>query len=267
MEEFKAVLFDFDDTLYPFDCCEKNTLEQIFKHYKELLNPHFESSENFWNMYQCTRRRIDRRLVVEGAAVINPDTGELMPITQPGSHSRPVIFKELLESVIFKEILESNRSTETGLIIRLSRDLNECYETNFLTNMTKKYDPAVTQMLNDLKGAGKKLALLTNYTLDFQLRKLLELNIHGRFDLVVTSEEAGADKPDPRMFTVALAKLEVLVSEAIMVGDSASDIVGAKALGIRSIHFKQSKSKNRFRTIPTESALDIKDLRHHLQLD
>jgi putative hydrolase of the HAD superfamily len=57
-------------------------------------------------------------------------------------------------------------------------------------------------------------------------------------DRLVVSEEAGASKPDPRIFEIALARAGCAAEEAVMVGDSwTNDILGARAAGIRAIWF------------------------------
>ena len=56
------------------------------------------------------------------------------------------------------------------------------------------------------------------------------------FDYVVTSEEAGADKPDKRPFEVALEKLQLKPENIWMIGDNPrSDMVGAGEMGMIKI--------------------------------
>ncbi len=53
---------------------------------------------------------------------------------------------------------------------------------------------------------------------------------------MVTSEEAGADKPKPEIFLKALEKAGVDASEAVHVGDQYDlDVVGARGVGISPI--------------------------------
>jgi putative hydrolase of the HAD superfamily len=57
-------------------------------------------------------------------------------------------------------------------------------------------------------------------------------------DVLIASEEAGVSKPDPRIFEIALERLEATADRAVMVGDSwANDILGARAAGIRAVWF------------------------------
>ena len=52
-------------------------------------------------------------------------------------------------------------------------------------------------------------------------------------DFLVTSEEAGRDKPDSPIFELALKKAGCTPAEALMVGDNFThDIIGAHRVGI-----------------------------------
>ncbi len=54
----------------------------------------------------------------------------------------------------------------------------------------------------------------------------------GRFDLVVTAEEAGAYKPDPRPYRLALERLSLDPGEVLFVAGSAHDVGGAVRVGM-----------------------------------
>lgn len=54
----------------------------------------------------------------------------------------------------------------------------------------------------------------------------------GRFDLVVTAEEAGAYKPDPLPYRMALERLALDPAEVLFVAGSAHDVGGAAGVGM-----------------------------------
>ena len=55
-------------------------------------------------------------------------------------------------------------------------------------------------------------------------------------DFIVTSTEAGADKPNPAIFRLALERAGVNSTEAVHVGDQYHlDIIGARGVGINTI--------------------------------
>lgn len=90
--------------------------------------------------------------------------------------------------------------------------------------------------LQEAKAKGLKLALCTDMTAAMQYRKIRKLGLDKYLDALVTSEEVGVEKPDRKMFELALAKLGVSPAEALMIGDSLSkDVEGAQNIGIRAI--------------------------------
>jgi putative hydrolase of the HAD superfamily len=60
-----------------------------------------------------------------------------------------------------------------------------------------------------------------------------ELGIY--FDTVVASADTGFQKPDPRLFEAARARLGVAAQETLHVGDSAEDVQGARAAGFAAV--------------------------------
>jgi 2-haloacid dehalogenase len=54
----------------------------------------------------------------------------------------------------------------------------------------------------------------------------------GRFDLVITAEDAGAYKPDPRPYRAALERLGLEPAQVLFVAGSAHDVGGAGRVGM-----------------------------------
>jgi putative hydrolase of the HAD superfamily len=91
--------------------------------------------------------------------------------------------------------------------------------------------PGAVQAVSELERLGLRLAVVSNW--DVALHGYLEqLGLAGRFGAVVTSTEAGAPKPDPRIFELALERLRVRPERALHVGDSEADEEGARAAGM-----------------------------------
>lgn len=84
--------------------------------------------------------------------------------------------------------------------------------------------PAVLERLD-----GMKRFVVTNCS-----RKLGHLAAFraGRFELVVTAEEAGAYKPDPLPYRMALERLGLDPAEVLFVAGSAHDVGGAARVGM-----------------------------------
>ena len=79
------------------------------------------------------------------------------------------------------------------------------------------------------------ICLLTDLTAHIQHRKVAKLELMTWANHIVTSEEAGCEKPHPYMFDLGLRKLNLRSNEVCMVGDNyKKDILGAQQLGINS---------------------------------
>jgi len=96
--------------------------------------------------------------------------------------------------------------------------------------------PQTTRTLIYLKKQGYDLGVISNGITIKQWEKLIRLDLHHFFDHVITSEEAGVEKPDKRIFEVALDKMGSKAEESVMIGNKFSeDIMGALNSGISAI--------------------------------
>lgn len=93
----------------------------------------------------------------------------------------------------------------------------------------------VLPTLETLKQQELILGLLTNATKDM-ISVHHRLGLDSYLNLVVTSEEVGANKPAPLIFRVALDQARVNAAEAVYIGDQYElDVVGARGVGINPI--------------------------------
>jgi HAD superfamily hydrolase (TIGR01509 family) len=86
--------------------------------------------------------------------------------------------------------------------------------------------PDTVHVLNSLRQKGIRTAVISNIAWD--IRAVLAA---AEVDEYVLSFEVGAAKPDPRIFTSALARLGVRADEALMIGDSEENDGAARGLG------------------------------------
>lgn len=97
--------------------------------------------------------------------------------------------------------------------------------------------PNVNETLKSLGNMGLKLAVVSDAPKREAWMRIYYLNLDHMFNIVLTIDDTGARKPSPKPFQMALDKLEVTPSEALMVGDwPERDVEGAKHLGIRSVY-------------------------------
>jgi phosphoglycolate phosphatase len=103
-----------------------------------------------------------------------------------------------------------------------------------LTQATGLYD-GVLKVLADLNSAGIKLGLITNKPRPFTLPLLRAMNIHHYFDDVICGDDLEHKKPHRLPVLTALDNLGVNAEQAIMVGDSISDVKSAFAAGVKTV--------------------------------
>lgn len=95
--------------------------------------------------------------------------------------------------------------------------------------------PDVLPSLAILRGEGLYTGLISNVEniIDPMLEKL---GLANMLDFIVTSKEAGANKPDKKIFDYALSMAGTPPEEAAFVGDQYSiDVLGAEAAGLKGI--------------------------------
>jgi putative hydrolase of the HAD superfamily len=117
------------------------------------------------------------------------------------------------------------------ILDELGSDLDPAaFVDGFVAAMRFELLPDAGAALEKLRRHGLAVAVVSNW--DVGLAQ--HLDGLGLGDVaVVTSAQAGAPKPDPTVFTLALELLGVQAGRALHVGDSASDEAGASAAGMQ----------------------------------
>jgi putative hydrolase of the HAD superfamily len=97
-------------------------------------------------------------------------------------------------------------------------------------------DPEAAGVVEELKGAGLLVAVISNTEDGRALDALRAAGLADHFDLVVDSHLVGCRKPEPAIFRLALEHLGVKAAEAAYVGDSYEhDALAARAAGLRPV--------------------------------
>ena len=124
--------------------------------------------------------------------------------------------------------------------------------------------PNVTRTLLNLVKKGIKLAVVSDAPALQVWTRLVQMNLHHIFDVVIAFDDTGKRKPDPEPFLKALEKLNLKPDEVIMVGDWAErDIVGAKKIGIKTVFAKYG---NTFGTIDSGADWEINDIEEIIKI-
>ena len=197
-----AIIFDTDNTLYPYDYPHKMATKAVEDKAVKLLDV---DRKTFSECFATARQSVKKQLKSTAA-----------------SHSRLLYFQKTIEALGLK----------TQILLTL--DLEQTYWRTFLSH-TQLF-PGIRELILSVRRNDINTAVVTDLTAQIQFRKLSYFGLDDGFDFVVTSEEAGEDKPGRDSFELALRKLGVAPSACWMIGDNAStDIAGASALGITSI--------------------------------
>jgi HAD superfamily hydrolase (TIGR01509 family) len=108
-------------------------------------------------------------------------------------------------------------------------------------------DPSAAQVVRELAGRGKILALVTNYDHPPHVHAMIRrMRITRHFRAVIVSGAVGLKKPDPGIFRLALRKCGLKAGEVVFVGDSQEDIRGALATGIRPVLIRRTRQATPF---------------------
>ncbi len=202
LAQAKGILLDIDNTLYAYQPCHAYALQACSDKFKELA-PEVDDA-TFYQLYQTARKRVNLDLISQGA-----------------SHSRLLYFQKLFENYYNKTCF----------------DLTLTFEAYYWQSFFEKMQllPKAKQFLEDCNNKGVAICLITDLTAHIQYQKIAELGITKYINFMVSSEEAGIEKPHPYIFKLALEKLNLSPDEVIMVGDNEKkDIDGAQQLGIKA---------------------------------
>lgn len=107
-------------------------------------------------------------------------------------------------------------------------------------------DAGVLETVKKIKAAVKS-AIITNGHIEGQGLKIEKTGLDKIFaeGEIIISEAAGAWKPDPRIYEIALERLGAAPEEALYVGDHLhKDIGGCQGLGIRGVWFNPLGREN-----------------------
>lgn len=210
-----AVLFDTDNTLYHYDPAHSAAMKAV----KKKVTDSFSISESQFELaFNNARKEVKQRL--DGKA---------------SSHSRLLYFQRMLEIM------------GLGSQVLMALDFEQTYWRTFLSNAKLFNDVKV--FLDELRLAGIPTAVVTDLTAQIQFRKIVYFGLDHYFDYIVTSEEAGYDKPHVAPFDMAIEKMKPKGDCIWMIGDSpVNDVKGSRdsisAVTLQKVHEGVQTGKN-----------------------
>ena len=204
---FKGILIDIDDTMYTYESNHLNAINECYEHAINDFNIQI-NFESFNKIYRDSRNKV---------------TESLKPLSS--CRSRALAFEKLFT---FLDI----ESPYTHAI-----NYEQLYWEYFLSNIVPH--DYIVDFLKKCKFQNKLIAAVTDMQYLYQSMKIQKMNLTHLIDFLITSEEAGKEKPNIEIFNLALLKMKLKPNDVIMIGDSyKKDIIGAKNAGIESIHLQ-----------------------------
>ena len=200
-----VLLCDLDDTLFDHDRATRESLADLQRRHQVLA---------CWSLDELDQRhRIELETlhleVLAGRLVIDD--------------ARRQRFGNLLAQAGFED---------ATLADEVASNYRQTYAANW-----HAVDGAI-DLLHAVRSDGHSILIVTNNGVTEQRLKLQRCGIGACIDLMITSEEVGITKPDPRIFKHALSRVGARPSDAVMLGDAwATDIEGARAAGVAPVWF------------------------------
>lgn len=181
------VLLDLDNTLYEYQKCHEKALQAI----TDIIHAQLGTNrEEVRALYMECRKIVSKHH--HGTAA---------------SHSRLFYLQAMVEKLCSR--------TDAELISLLYKS----YWDMFMDEMT--LFPDAQHFLDTCLSRKIPIVLVTDMTTEIQFKKIKKLNIGKFFQFIVTSEEAGVEKPDPFIFEMAIAKAKTIyeIKNIVVVGD------------------------------------------------
>jgi len=192
-----AVLFDTDNTLYAYEPAHAMAQQAVRDKVVGTLSI---SKDDFDAAFSEARNQIKKSLG-----------------NTASSHSRLLYMQRMLEIM------------GLGSQVLLALDFEQTYWRTFLAN-AQLFD-GVKGLLDDLRLLGIPSAVVTDLTAQIQFRKVVYFGLDQYFNCIVTSEEAGHDKPHEAPFKLALKKMQPQGQSIWMIGDNpVNDIRGSREM-------------------------------------
>ena len=141
--------------------------------------------------------------------------------------------EHLLRSVLNHALEQTGQAPDAIKIESIYPQAWERYQHHYLA-INGRYSsvyPGVRQGLMALRGAGLRLACLTNKPTSFALPLLRAKGLDGFFEHVFGGDAFERKKPDPLPVLKTCAALGTLPARTLMVGDSSNDAAAARAAG------------------------------------
>jgi HAD superfamily hydrolase (TIGR01509 family) len=118
-------------------------------------------------------------------------------------------------------------------VAELSRRKEEIFRAKIAGRITPI--PGVVTLLQRLRQAGKRMAVVSSAPRQNVETMLHGLEIEDAFEVIIAEEDASRGKPDPQGYLLAAERLGVAPSECVVIEDAPGGVEAAKRAGIRCL--------------------------------
>lgn len=148
------------------------------------------------------------------------------------SHGFSLLKRKQLASYIGREISAIYKEIAPGGEIKALINAHDSFQSKKM-HLIKSF-PNVYELVIKLKKIGIKLGVVTS-----RLRNTKETleagNLGGLFDVIISAEDVVHHKPHPETVLLALKRLKVKPSEALLIGDAKPDIQMGKNAKVKTV--------------------------------
>lgn len=229
----KTVCFDFFNTLARYEPTREETYITVFKEFDIItdlkqLSKSLPAADKFW-------REENRRSDIEKRA----------------KDEQQIFWAQYITLVLKETGTAIDAKTALAIMARMQE-----FKWEFVL-----FDDSLT-ILQTLKERRMPVGLISNVGKEMESTYKI-LGIHTFLDFVVTSFEVGCDKPDPRIFSVAIEKAGVKPEEILYVGDHYDqDVIGSRNANMHPILLDRRGWHRSITDCPVISSLS--DLLHYI---
>ncbi|MEO7754030.1 MAG: HAD family hydrolase [Terracoccus sp.] len=174
------------------------------------------------------------------AAAVWPDADEHVAMAQRYHADPGRWFRRYASGELAFEQMRAERLREVADVfgLPLGEDTFDRYEAAYgpAFRRSQRLFDDVPDLLDAAEAVGLPVALLTNSAHEPTRVKLEALDLHERFEVVVTTDTLGFGKPDERVYLEVCARVGVAPARAVCVGDSLEwDVLGARSAGLQAV--------------------------------
>lgn len=192
-----------------------------------LIHPHPSFAELFAQVCARRGRDVDPATVQEVQERLAPHLVDLADATGVENPSLSPEDSRTFWSFLYRRFLGELAIEDEELV-------GELYDTFSHWSSYKLFDD-VLPALDHLSKSGYRLGLISNFE-GWLEEMLIELEVGDVFDTTVISGIEGVEKPDERIYRIAVERAAVDPAAAVHVGDSPSmDVEPAAAVGMKAV--------------------------------